>query len=466
MAALYQDLIGSSKHVYLIGIGGVGMSALARILKYFGMQVSGSDIKASFITRELVREGIPVYLGQNQPTFEGADLIIYSSAIDPDHLELRTARQMGIKIYHRAEILSSLFNRAKTSIAVTGTHGKTTTSAMISFVLSELGKEPTCLVGGILKNLGSNTLLGNPELWVSEVDESDKSHELYAPSYAIITNLEEDHLDNYRDLKDLENSFSKFLKNPVNPGVVIYNGDDAILKRLVLESGKPALSYGLSPTADFSAENIQLDSFGSDFVFLEAGLYATPIKLAVPGVHNVANALAATTLLIQLGISPEEVSEPLSRFRGAGRRLEVKWQSDGFVIIDDYAHHPTEVLASIRALRRMGGPVTVVFQPHRFSRTQHFFKEFGRAFQEADELILTEIYGAGERNPEKIGVDLIYRQVTEAGHPSVRVLDKKDVTSYLLNRGRSRGIVAFLGAGDIGDIADEFANRFKSLAAA
>ncbi len=466
MAAFYQDLIGSSKYAYLIGIGGVGMSALARVLKYLGLSVAGSDARESLTTRQLVREGIPVYIGQNQITFEGADLIIYSSAITADHLELRTARQMGLNVYHRAEVLSSLLNRAKTSVAITGTHGKTTTSSMISFILSELGKNPTCLVGGMIRNLGSNTLLGDPDFWVSEVDESDKSHELYAPSYAIITNLEEDHLDYYRDLKDLETSFSKFLKNPVNPGVVIYSDDDPALKRVVFESGKPCISFGLSSSADFFAENIQLNSFGSEFDFIETGLYATRVRLSVPGIHNVANALAAMTLLVQLGLDPEEICGPLSRFEGAGRRLEIKWQSGGVTIIDDYAHHPTEVRASIRALRSMGGPVTVVFQPHRFSRTQHFFKEFGTAFGDADELILTEVYGAGEENPEKIGVDLIYQEVAQTGHPAVRVMDKKEITSYLLNRAHSRGIVAFLGAGDIGDIADEFANRFKSLTAA
>ncbi len=466
MAAFYQDLIGSSKYAYLIGIGGIGMSALARVLKYLGLQIAGSDSKESLTTRQLTQDGIPVYIGQNQITFEGADLIIYSSAIAADHLELRTAREMGLRVYHRAEVLSSLFNRAKTSIAVTGTHGKTTTSGMVSFILSELGKNPTCLVGGVIKNLGSNTLLGDPDLWVSEVDESDKSHELYAPSYAVITNLEEDHLDFYRDLKDLETSFSKFLKNPIDPGVVIYSDDDPTLKQVVLESGKPRISFGLSPKADFYAENIRLDSFGSEFDFVEAGLYATRIKLSVPGIHNVANALAALTLLIQLGLDPDEMREPLFLFGGAGRRLEVKWNSEGLVIIDDYAHHPTEVRASISALRRMGDHVTVVFQPHRFSRTQHFFKEFGTAFQDADELILTEVYSAGEKNPEKIGVDLIYQEVAQNGHPDVRVVDKNEITSYLLNRNHSKGIVAFLGAGDIGDIADEFTNRFKSLAAA
>jgi UDP-N-acetylmuramate--alanine ligase len=461
-----SDLIGASRHAYLIGIGGVGMSALARVLKYRGLFVSGSDLKETPTTRELNREGIPVFFGQDQIQFGDADLVIYSSAISPTHFERQAARERGFKLHHRAEILSSLFNQAKTSVAITGTHGKTTTSSMISYVLHELGKEPTCLVGGDVVNLGTNTILGGDRLWISEVDESDKSHELYAPSYAVLTNLEADHLDHYQNIGNLENSFARFLTNLRNPGVIIYNQEDTRLQRLVLESTKPRISFGLSPRADFFAQNIRFNGFGSEFDFFEAGLFSTHVRLSVPGLHNVLNALAAMTLFLQLGLDPEAIWEPLSRFLGARRRLEVKWRSDDLIVIDDYAHHPTEVRASIRALRAIGERVTVVFQPHRFSRTQYFFKEFGHAFEEADELILTEIYAAGESNPERIGVDLIYRQVAETGHPAVRVLPKEEITSYLLNRENPRGIVAFLGAGDIGEIADAFANRFKSLATA
>ncbi len=466
MGAILDDLIGNSRHAYFIGIGGVGMSALARVLKYRGLEVSGSDMKETASTRSLINEGIHVYLGQNQIHFDTVDLVVYSSAIQSSHLELAVARKQGLKVYHRAEILSSLFNHAQTSIAVTGTHGKTTTSSMISFVLSELGKNPTCLVGGDVLNLGTNTILGGSDLWVSEVDESDKSHELYAPTYAIMTNLEEDHLDNYRDLKDLEESFARFLTNLRNPGAAIYSADDPVLKHLIFESGKPAISFGLTPQADFYADNIRFNAFGSEFDFYETGFFSARVKLSVPGFHNIANALAAMTLMIQLGIEPETIIEPLSRFQGARRRLEIKWKSEEMIVIDDYAHHPTEVRASIQALSEMGRRLIVVFQPHRFSRTQHFFKEFGHAFDHADEVILTDIYGAGEANPNGIGVDVIYQQVAKSGHPSVRIVPKKEITSYLLGHSNASAIVAFLGAGDIGEVADEFANRFKSLTTA
>lgn len=466
MGIITDDLIGSARRAYMIGIGGAGMSALARVLKHRGLEVSGSDAKETDTTRELAHSGIPVFIGQERAAFGDADLIIYSSAIHRDHLELRAARDASKKIYHRAEILSSLLNHAPTSVAILGTHGKTTTSSMISFVLSELGKNPTCLVGGDVLNLGTNTVLGGSELWVSEVDESDKSHEFYAPNYAVITNLEEDHLDHYKDLDELKSSFRKFLSQPRDPGLVIYSGDDPVLRELVPESGRPSLAYGLSSLADYVAENIRESAYGSEFDLMEHGFFVMPIKLSIPGMHNISNALGAIALLGLLGMDPETLAPALARFRGARRRLEVKWSSAELMVIDDYAHHPTEVRASIRALRSTGKHVTVIFQPHRYSRTLHFYKQFGRAFEGADELILTDIYSAGESNTSQISVDWIYRQVIESGHKHARIIPKKEILSDLLARPHLQGVVAFLGAGDIGDLADEFANRLKSFAAA
>ena len=498
MAPIDANLLENSRRVYFIGIGGVGMSALARVLKHRGLEVSGSDSCESRTTRELAGAGIPVYIGQNQIAFGDSDLIIYSSAIRADHMELKAAREAARKVHHRAEILSSLFNQAKTSVAVTGTHGKTTTSSMISFILSDLGRNPTCLVGGEVLNLGTNTLLGNPDLWVSEVDESDRSHEFYAPNYAVLTNLEEDHLDNYKDLEDLKRSFEKFLANTRNPGLIIYSEDDAVLRELVEASGRPHAGFGFSPSADFSAQNIELRaalipgcshrgsvdsrfsaearipggrgnddfSFGSEFDLYEAGFFVKRLRLFVPGQHNIANALGSIVLLSSLGIDFESLAGPLSRFRGARRRLEIKYRSAELTVIDDYAHHPTEVRASVGALRSLGKPVTVIFQPHRFSRTLHFFKDFGRAFQEADEVILTDIYGAGELNPDNISVRCIYEEVLKSGHRAVRIVPKKEIIPYLFSRPKSEEVIAFIGAGDIGELADEFADRFKTVPAA
>lgn len=464
MRIIEQDLIGTAKNIYLIGIGGVGMSALARVLKHRGLNVSGSDSKSSVQTAALCQEGIDVFIGQATSQVMNADIVIYSSAIRENHVEMLAAREQGCRIFHRAEVLSSLFNAANTSIAVTGTHGKTTTSSLISYLLTALDKDPTCLVGGNVMNFGTNTLLGNPDFFVSEVDESDGTHEMYAPNYSVITNLEEDHLDHYSNLDALTKSFAKFMGNTKNPGLIIYNGDDLVLENLVKDSGKPKVSFGFAKKCDFSAQNVVHTSFGSEFELFEAGFFVARLKLSVPGRHNILNALAAVTTLIQLGISPEEIAPFLAEFKGAGRRLEVKWESSELLIVDDYAHHPTEVRAVIDALREQSRHLTVVFQPHRYSRIEHFFKDFGKALELADEIVLMPIYSAGESNPNNINSGLIYEQVLAAGHQNVTMVERQNVLEHLIDHKHLEGIVAFLGAGDIGEIADGFTDRYKSIA--
>jgi UDP-N-acetylmuramate--alanine ligase len=466
MRVIDRDLTEGVHSAYLIGIGGVGMSALARVLKHRGLKVAGSDMKANKTTAALNEEGILVNIGHQRTRFDDVDLFVYSSAISPDNNEFKIASASGKKIYHRAEILASLLNRARTSVAVTGTHGKTTTSSMISFVLSEIGRNPTCLVGGDVLNFGTNTVLGDSDLWVSEVDESDQTHELYAPNYAVITNLEEDHMDHYGDRENLRRSFERFLGNMRNPGLVIYSVDDPTVSRLVAESRKPSVGFGLIETADFSAQNIEVSGFGMEYDLYEMGFFSARMRLSVPGIHNVTNSLSAVAVLVQLGVDLDAIREALEKFRGARRRLEVKWQAQELMVVDDYAHHPTEVKASLRALAGMGKHLTVVFQPHRYTRTKYFFKEFARAFDDADELILTDIYSAGEPNPENIHVGSIYEEIVKNGGLSVKVLPKKEIIDYLAQPARQEGIVAFLGAGDIGEIADEFAIRCKNYAAA
>lgn len=460
-----KHFLTPGRHAYLLGIGGVGMSALARVLKYQGFTVSGSDIKGGVHLDQLSAEGIRVQIGQQAGDFTGVDFVIYSSAITSSNLQFLRARELGLPIFHRAEVLSAFLNRAATSVAVTGTHGKTTTSSMISFTLAQLGKQPTCLVGGDILNLGTNTILGNPDLWISEVDESDKTHELYSPNYAVITNLEEDHMENYLNRENLRNSFLKFMANLKDPGVLIYSADDPFLSQTVLESGKPKISFGLSPDADFSAQNIRQGPFGSIFDFYEAGFFVTEIRLSVPGMHNVMNALASLTVLVQLGINPDDAVAPLASFQGARRRLEIKWSSEHLMVVDDYAHHPTEVKASLKALRILGKRLTVVFQPHRFTRTRYFYKEFGTAFCDADEIILTDIYSAGESETDHTSVEMIYAEVIKQGHPQVRMLPKTQINTYLSERFQNGGVFAFLGAGDIGEIANEFTSRLKSFTA-
>lgn len=446
----------------MIGIGGAGMSALAKLLHHRGFDVAGSDLTENRWIHEMRSLGIPVFLGQKESFLEPHDLVVYSSAISPEHPERVWARSRNLPVLHRAEVLAALMQQAETSIAVTGTHGKTTTTSMISYVLNETRRHPTCLVGGDIVNLGSNTILGGQEFFVSEVDESDRSQQYYAPNYMVLTNLEEDHMDHYADLEDLKHCMAKLISNATNPGLGVYSIEDPVLRELVPTTAKAHLSFGLSPEADLYAENIRLEGFHSEFDLFQDGFFVSRVLLSVPGLHNVMNALGAVGVLLELGLDLDEILEALFRFRGARRRLEVKLELDQMIVIDDYAHHPAEVAASIRALTRLGKRLTVVFQPHRFSRTRYLGRKFGNVFREADELILTEIYGAGEKNPDNVTSDIIYEAVRESRHPAVTMVPRSAVTDYLISRNLKEGVVAFLGAGDISEVADEFTRRIKN----
>lgn len=461
-----QDLIGSAKKIYFVGIGGVGMSGLAQVLNHQGFQVCGSDSAESKQTQALRKAGIQVFSEIAPTVVSSCDLLIYSSAIPYHHPELETARKHGLKIYHRAQILSSLLNQADTAIGVTGTHGKTTTSSMISFVLCELGKNPTCLIGGDLLNFQSNAVLGSRDLWVAEVDESDKTHELYALNYAVITNLEQDHIENYHTHDDLKQSFERFLTGLGSPGLVVYSGEDAMSAEILKNSSRPRVSFGFSRDCDFSADAMTMTPFGVEFDLYEIGFFVTRVRLSVPGRHNVANALACIAVLSQLGLDIEDIGRALAGFRGARRRLELKADHGNCLVVDDYAHHPTEVLASLKALRSIGRRVTMIFQPHRYTRTAFFFRQFAEALREADEVILTEIYPAGEKNPGNIDSRMIYDELVKLGHGDVRVVSKDKIISSLDGLRERGGVIAFVGAGNIGGVADEFASRLKDLATA
>jgi len=466
MKIVNDNLIRDCRVAYLIGIGGAGMSGLARILRHLGLSVSGSDHKETRVTRELQRSGIPVHIGQKTIGFGEADLIIYSTAINKEHLELKEARRLGRKVLHRAQVLASLLNHAETSIGVLGTHGKTTTSAMVSHVLSQIGANPTCFVGSDMLNYGTNFMAGSPDYWVSEVDESDSSHELYAPHYSIITNLEPEHLDHYGTWENLTDSFRRFLEQVHDPGLVAYLGDDPGLSVLVKESGRPSVNFGFSEECAYSAQNITLHAFGSEFDLYESGLFTAHMTLAVPGRHNIANALATLSVLLHLGFDLDLVREALATFKGTRRRMELKGQTPHFLVLDDYAHHPTEVKAVLRALHEAGKYVRVVFQPHRYSRTKNLYKEFAHAFDDAEEVVLTDIYSAGEPNPDGVNVDMVYREVVKTGHQHVSMVPKEQILSYLMEHPLKAGVMIFMGAGDISEIAGEFVGRLAPCPAA
>lgn len=454
-------LIEPGKKVFLIGIGGVGMSGLARFLSARGLQVSGSDSKRSKTIVKLEAEGISVLIGQEGVFETQPDWVIFSSAIAKNNSDYQKLQSFRIPIFHRAEVLSFLTNQV-ISLAITGSHGKTTSSSMASFLLTEAGLKPSCLVGGEIVNYGTNVLVGDSHLFVAEVDESDRSQLFFSPDFALITNLDAEHLDVYRNMDDIKNSFRTFMNQVKTTGSVIYCLDDLHLKELAAEI-HGGISYGFSELAHFYPRNVVLNGFESSYTLFEKGKEIERVQLKIPGMHNILNSLGVIALLRTFGLDYGRFLKWLPDFKGAGRRLEVKCHRSDLLVIDDYAHHPTEVKATIRAIKELGKKITIVFQPHRYSRTVHLAQDFGSAFMQADRVLLTDIYGAGELNPDQVQVNVIYDAVKNSGHTDVRMLSRGQIIDFLLSQHQGSEVVAFLGAGDIGEIADEFASRAENV---
>ncbi len=451
-----NDVLKPGNRVHFIGIGGIGMSGLAKVLNSIGYQVSGSDAKSSRETRELQALGVPTRIGHDFGQSDVYDFVIYSSAVSMKNPERRGAIMRGVPLFHRAELLSALMNQA-ISIAVTGTHGKTTTSAMISYVLVKAGIKPTCLLGGRSLDFDSNVHIGDPHLVVAEVDESDRSHLFYQPDYTIITNLEEDHLDVYKNVDDLKSSFMEFVSGLKTTGHLIYCGHDERLKD-VARLAETAISYGLSKEFRFGAEEITFDGFRSKYRLYENGKKGEMITLSVPGRHNVLNSVGAIAVMRVFGLPVSSSARLISEFRGVSRRLEIKADTSKLVVIDDYAHHPTEIIASLQAIRTLKKKITAVFQPHRYSRTHLLCASFAGAFEYADRVILTDIYSAGEENVYDFDVKNLF-ELMKQKHDNVVFVPQNELMGYLSSDTSLDGALAFLGAGDITEIANEFSKR-------
>lgn len=448
------------KRIHFVGIGGIGMSGLARVLLSVGFQVSGSDTKSSPLIDQLKQLGCPIHMNHSHFP-KDAECVVYSTAIHSDNPELKYAREKNIPVLHRSELLCLLVNQFP-SIGVAGTHGKTTTTSMISFLCERVGLQPLCLVGGKVLNFSDNVLIQNKdiELVVAEVDESDKSIVNYEPLHAVVTNIEEDHLDFYHDIVEIQEAFKKYVENIRAEGTLIYNGDDVLASRLAKSCRRATVSYGFSEKNDFRATNIQLLPFASSFELNYPGDRTFPVTLSVPGLHNISNCLASFASLWRLGADLRQASEMMRDFRGVGRRLEVKLERPDILVLDDYAHHPTEVKASLSALARTGRKITVVFQPHRYSRVQALAAQFRGCFVGANRVILTEIYAASEKPMAGITSDLIAKAI-EKDAPSVSVLKKSEILSAVKKNLSGNDLIIFMGAGDVTELADEFARQIS-----
>jgi len=450
-------------HYHFIGIGGIGMSAIAKLYLRRGIKISGSDLKESKITEELKNLGADVFIGHAAANITGADLVVYSSAIKEDNPEFQEARKLKVPLLKRAEALSKLMQNKKV-ITVTGSHGKTTTASLISYMLFEAGLLPTVAIGGILKNIDSNASLGEGDFFVAEADESDGSFLYYQPTHSVITNIDYEHLDYYKEFKNAISAFKEFINKTVKNGCVFACCDDKNLKSLFKDYRNRYILFGLGPDADISAKNIKINGLSSEFDCFYRNKLVDRFTLMLGGKHNISNALSVIALGLELKIDPQIIKNALLNYKGAQRRLEIKFDNQDYLIIDDYAHHPTEIQATLEAVKNLKKKkIIAVFEPHRYSRTRLLWEEFARSFNLADEVIVTDIYSAGELPTQGITAPRLSNRIKENNpRKPVTFLPKQEITDYILRNIQPGDLVITLGAGDITKISDEMVSRLKS----
>ncbi len=438
-----------SKRMHFIGIGGIGMSGIAEILVNLGYEVSGSDLRESEQTRRLAQLGVKIFIGHYPSNIGDYHVVVTSSAIHPNNPELLEAKKRKIPVIHRSEMLAELV-RLKHGIGIAGTHGKTTTSSLLAWVLEFGGLNPTSVVGGKVLNFGSNARIGQGQYLVFEADESDGSFLKLLPSIAIVTNIDADHLDHYKYFEGLKEAFLEYINNIPFYGYSVLCLDDPIIAELLPKVERPFMTYGLSEGADFRAANVGMQDGKTLYEVYYRGEKQGTIALGLIGTHNVVNSLAVIAVSLELGLSFETIREGFAQFKGVGRRLERIEQVGSITIMDDYGHHPTEVRATLEALSKLGRRIVVIFQPHRFSRTQLLWDDFGSAFAHADEIFLTEIYPAGEEPIEGVNSGLIRSAIQKHEGRDVLIISKfEEIPDYISKIVREGDVVLTLGAGDI-----------------
>lgn len=447
------------QRIHFVGIGGIGMSGIAEILIDQGFRVSGSDLNRSEVTNHLESLGATIYEGHSAANIEGAEAVVYSSAVKvQENPETAEAMRRKIPIIRRAEMLAEV-TRLKYCVAIAGTHGKTTTTSMCGLMLMKGGIDPTVIVGGKLSGLGgTNARLGRGEWTVVEADEYDRSFLQLLPTIALITNVEAEHLDIYADIDDIKRTFAQFANKTPFYGLVVVCLDNAGAMEVLPTINKNVRTYGLSPQCDIRAVDVVHSERSSTFTLMQHGENLGSITLHIPGLHNVRNALGAITVALELGVSVEDIRAALAEFTGVYRRFEIKGEKRGIMVIDDYAHHPSEVSATLQAARNgWKRRVICVFQPHTYTRTRDFCTEFGKSFTDADHLIITDVYPARETPIDGVTGQIIADAATKFGHRHVEyVPDKTQLPSILKAMTKEGDIVMTLGAGDVWKFGNEF----------
>lgn len=455
--------VSVTKWYHFIGIGGIGMSALAHVLVDSGYKVTGSDLKLSSITSKLEERGVEITEGHSKNNIkDGIDMVVFSTAVSRSNVEIIEAQNKYIPVIKRVELLGNLMDSLN-GIAVTGTHGKTTTSSMIALVLDKAGFSPTVAIGGELEEIGGNGKKGTGSYLVAEVDESDGSFVHLTPKVAVVTNIEDDHLPYYGSMQSLKNAYKNFLDKVLSSGKAILCFDDPVVKNLALnEYTKEYVSYGLKSEADYTAQNIIAHSFGSSAEIYYRNEKIGSLKLRVPGKHNLSNALAAIASCEYLGLRFQDIISILEDFQGAKRRFQLIGEKRGIKIIDDYAHHPTEITTTLKtASETHKGRLIVVFQPHRYTRTKQLYKELGASFNLADHVIITSIYAASEEPIEGISAEIVAETAKKntPDKPIYYLPDHESILNYLHENVCSGDMVLTLGAGDIWKIGVLYAQK-------
>jgi UDP-N-acetylmuramate--alanine ligase len=457
---VFRTALLKKKHrIHFVGIGGIGMSGIAEVLLNLGYAVSGSDLHESEATQRLRALGAQVFIGHQETNLAAEpSVVVVSTAVKYSNPEVSEALRRNVPVIPRAEMLAELM-RMKYGIAIAGSHGKTTTTSMIAAVLSMAELDPTMVIGGRLRMLGTNAKMGQGEILVAEADESDGSFLLLSPTIAVVTNIDREHMDFHQTMERLSDSFLAFINKVPFYGLAVLCIDNAQVRALLPKVSKRFTTYGLSPEAELTAQDVKLKPAGADFTAVRGGAALGTLQLHLPGRHSVTNALAALAVACELEIPFSCVGEALAAFNGIHRRFEIKAELAGITIIDDYGHHPEEIRATLGAIRdSWNRPVTVVFQPHRYTRTRDLFDEFVTAFDGAERLVLTEIYPAGEDPIAGVSGESLYQAIKRKGHVEVEFEpDKNKIPQLLCAEAAAGDIVLTLGAGDVYKIGEALA---------
>jgi len=453
---------GKIKRLHFVGIGGIGMSGIAELLLNMGYTVTGSDLRESDTVRRLRELGASISVGHSPENVHDAGVVVISSAVNDRNPEVKEAHSLNIPVIPRAQMLAELM-RLRYGIAVAGSHGKTTTTTMVSAVLSQGGLDPTIVVGGKVKALGTNARLGKGNFMVVEADESDGSFLLLSPVISVLTNIDEEHMDHYKDMDELEGAFSDFLNKIPFYGLAVVCWDCPRVRAVAKDFEKRSITYGFNPEAELKAVNVSVSGFRTEFDVVLNDSSLGRVSLQVPGKHNAQNALAAIVVGMELGMTFEQVREGLNEYSGIDRRLQIKGKGKDIVVLDDYAHHPNEIKATIDALKESThGRVVAIFQPHRYTRTKQLFDQFAVVLRDIDVLFLLDIYSAGEEPIEGVTSEALYRSIKEAGHGNVFYSNgSKSVVSSVLSVLKPGDVVITLGAGNVWTVGEEIAEEIK-----